>query len=306
MTFSESDTATANAAIESASAPDAMQTSGSLTLRHVLCLAGDVTVAGDEAREIARLKETEPEALYAECLRLLVGRRSVPAFAEVEWNTLLGHRQDLETKLGRPVGLQTAALDFFFDPRPQTPEMILVPLQVIQDLRQEARVDPTTGLFTAATFAWAFEHEVRRARRYRRHMVMLLLELDDMDTVQGRRGHEFADFARREVARLITENIRNTDTPARIETDAFAVLLHECKLSDGRALAERLRNTIAIQSFSPAEGHEGAHITASIAVVGYPESGDGVERLMSRARTLVAKAKENGKNRVETTSPLPL
>lgn len=306
MRLSESDTATANSAIESACAPEVMQTSGTLTLRHVLCLAGDLTAAGDEAHELERLREAEPEALFAECLRLLVGRRSVPDFAEVEWNTILGHRQELEAKLGRPVGLQTAALDFFFDPRPQAPEMILVPLQVIQDLRQEARVDPTTGLFTASTFAWAFEHEIRRARRYRRHMVMLLIELDDMESVHGRRGAEFTDFVRREVARLINENIRNTDTPARIETDAFAVLLHECKLSDGRTLAERLRTTIAIQSFSMSEGLEGAHVTASIAVVGYPESGDGADRLMNKARTLVTKAKEGGKNRVEAAAPSPL
>ena len=280
-----------------------MHTTGVLTLRHVLCLAGDVAPEGEEAHELERLTRHEPEALHAECLRLLVGRRSVPEFAEAEWKTLLDHRHELETRLGRPVGLQTAALDFFYDPRPQAPEMILVPLQVIQDLRQEARVDPTTGLFTPSTFSWAFEHEVRRARRYRRHMVMLLVDLDDMDAVHARRGPDFVDFVRREVAKLINENIRNTDTPARLESDTFAVLLHECKLSDGRTLAERLRCTIEIRSFSATAGDEGAHITASIAVVGYPESGDGADRLMNKARALVAKAKENGKNRVEAAAP---
>lgn len=274
-----------------------------LTLRHVLCLAGDVEPEGDEATDLERMQQRDSEALYAECLRLIVGRRSVAEFAEQEWRTLLSHRSDLEARLGRPVGLQTAALDFFCEARPHAPEMILVPLQIFQGLRQEARVDPTTGLFTASTFSWALDHEVRRARRYRRHMVMLLVEMDDIEALAARRGPEFADFVRREVASLINENIRNTDTPARIEPDTFAVLLHECKLGDGRVLAERLRSTIEQQTFSQVEGDEGAHVTASIAVVAYPESGDGADRLMTKARALIVRAHENGRNRVESAEP---
>ena len=72
-------------------------------------------------------------------------------------------------------------------------------------------------------------------------MVMLLLEIDDLEQISARRGQEYADFVLREVASLINENIRNTDTPARVDATCFAVLLHECKLTDGRILAERLR-----------------------------------------------------------------
>src|SRR5205085_2466297 len=127
-----------------------------------------------------------------------------------------------------PVALQTAAMDFFCDARPPTPEMVLVPADVFQSLRQEARVDATTGLFTPSTFAWALEHEVRRARRYHRHLVLVLIDIDDMTELSARRGAEYADFVLREVATLINANIRNTDTAARVEHDTFALLLHEC------------------------------------------------------------------------------
>ncbi|NDD27047.1 MAG: GGDEF domain-containing protein [Proteobacteria bacterium] len=269
-----------------------------ITLRHVLCLAGDTSPTGDEAQEMERLIETDTELLYAECLRLLVGRRSVPEFAEQEWKALLEHRRELEEKLERPMSLQAAAIDFFCEARPTTPEVIMVPIQVYQDLHQEARIDPTTGLFAPSTFSWALDHEVRRARRYRRHLVMLLLEIDDLEQISTRRGQEYADFVLREVASLINENIRNTDTPARVDATCFAVLLHECKLTDGRILAERLRATLEKRSFSLNETDEGAHVTATIAVVGYPDHGDGGDRLMTKARALVAQSRDSGRNRV--------
>lgn len=272
----------------------------SLTLRLVLCLAGDIERAEDEAATLNAMTSADPEALYAECLRLLVGRRSVAEFAEQEWNTLLAHRRDLEEKLERPVALQTAALDFFCDARPKAPEMMLVPAEVFDNLRSEARIDATTGLFTPNTFAWALEHEVQRARRYRRHIVLLLIEIDDMDVLKSRRGAEYSDFVLREVADLVNGGIRNTDTAARVDEETFAVLLHECKLQDGSNLAERMRATVETQSFSPHEGDEGAHLTVSIAVVGYPESGDGGDKLMGKARQLITKARDLGKNRVET------
>lgn len=271
----------------------------SLSLRMVFCLAGDATPNAAEGRVLEQLKETDGDGMYAECLRLLVGRRAMRDFAEQEWNTLLSHRSDLEQTLGRPVALQTAALDFFSEARPEKPDLVLMPADVFQRLYQEARVDPTTGLFTPNSFNWALEHEVRRARRYHRCIVLLLIDIDDMQQMIARRGDEYADFVLREVATLINHNIRNTDTAARLDNDTFGVLLHECKLSDGQKLAERMRAAIEHQTFSLWEGDEGAHLTASISLVGYPENGESAEKLMARARELLATAKTRGKNRVE-------
>jgi diguanylate cyclase (GGDEF)-like protein len=292
--------------LQGASVPvNGRESAREVSLRLVLGLAGDVSPTADELALTERLREEDSDSLHARCIETLVGRRPALDFAEQEWQALLAHRAELEAVLGRSVGLQAAALDFFFEARPGAPEVVLVPHEAFETMRQEARIDPTTGLFASATFAWALEHEVRRARRYHRHIVFIMVDVDDMQGLIARRGADYGDFTLREVAGLIARNIRNTDTAGRIEADVFGIILHECRLNDGRNLAERLRAAVESQSFSPTEGDEGAHITISVAVVGYPESGDGGDKLMARARALIARAKDEGRNRVEAAETPP-
>ncbi len=274
-----------------------------IDLRYALALADDMPLAEEEELQLEYMKTHLGDALYAQALHLVVGRRTTPEVARQEWDAVVAHRKTMEEALHRNVSLQTAALDYFHSARRTEPEVAIVPYSTLRQLLQDPHIDSTTGLFTPGSFRWSLEHELRRARRYSKSVTLVLLDLDDMDRVNHRRGHAFGDFVLKEVADLIHQNIRNTDTAARLETDLFAIILPECKVSDGRNLAERLRACVERQSFSLAKGDEGTHITASLGLAGYPRHGESPDALINVAHEGLWRAKQAGKNRVEVATP---
>jgi len=273
--------------------------SANLTLWQALGLAGDARLDSQDEIGLEVLKSNLGDVLYVEAISLLAGRRPQPPEARGEWESLLAHRAAMEQKLGRQVGVQAAALDRFYPARPEGPQIISVPFNTFEAILRDSRVDPITGLSTRGSFGWALDHEIRRARRYRKNVSLVLIDLDDTGDLNQRKGQVFADFVLRETAGLIRRSIRATDTAARLDEDIFGVILPECKVSDARNQGERIRSLIENQSFAMFEGDDGAHITASIGIAGYPRNANDAESVMAAARETLFRAKEMGKNRVE-------
>lgn len=164
-----------------------------------------------------------------------------------------------------------------------------------------AVTDPLTGL---------------RNRRYvRRHLdavlrnagaAVLLLDVDHFKAVNDTHGHAIGDVALREVADRIRGHLRSADVVARYGGEEFLVVMTGAVTEDGRLVAERLRQ--AVGGTPVVVGGVSLAITASVGVAadGAGSSGD---ELISAADRALYRAKNSGRNRVETSAatvrPLP-
>jgi diguanylate cyclase (GGDEF)-like protein len=92
------------------------------------------------------------------------------------------------------------------------------------------------------------EREFARARRYRRPLSLLYLDLDGFKAVNDRFGHMFGDEILRGVAKSMQAVLRSTDLLARIGGDEFAVLLPETNLEGGQKVANKLRKALVAYS----------------------------------------------------------
>ena len=157
----------------------------------------------------------------------------------VHWEKILARRNELAEKLGRPVSLRTAAVDYFGELQ-LLRNPILLQYEELQKLRHSAATDPLTGLNNRRMFEEYLAREINRSRRYGTSFALLFLDLRNFKSVNDTCGHATGDEILRSVARASVETIRGSDIPCRIGGDEFAILLPQAERSSAEALAERI------------------------------------------------------------------
>jgi diguanylate cyclase (GGDEF)-like protein len=156
-------------------------------------------------------------------------------------------------------------------------------------------VDSLTGLFNRSFFFTALERELARGDRSGRAFCLVMLDLDDLKTINDRSGHHAGDQVLRGVADIIRSRIRKIDVAARYGGDEFVILLPETDPTGGWVFAEKLRQMVAEQQGTP--GQESAP-TISTGVVAYPADGRTADALVISADRAMYTSKRGGKNRV--------
>jgi diguanylate cyclase (GGDEF)-like protein len=103
-------------------------------------------------------------------------------------------------------------------------------------LERNAFVDPVTGIANGPAFAGLLERELDRARRYKRPLALLML---DVGIARGRLpGLQEQDL--RDVTAAIRERLRKGDIVARLETRRFAVICPEATAASAQTLRRAL------------------------------------------------------------------
>ncbi len=174
----------------------------------------------------------------------------------------------------------------------------LVTARLRSELERErdlARTDQVTGAPNRHRFVEAAEAELSRARRYQRTFAVAYVDVDDFKQLNDRQGHDAGDAALRRTAEVIAANLRGPDVYARIGGDEFAVLLPETGAEAAREVADRIRGKLL-----EAAGEAGWPITFSMGVAGFTKPPVNAEALLRVADELMYKAKQAGKNRIES------
>jgi diguanylate cyclase (GGDEF)-like protein len=169
-------------------------------------------------------------------------------------------------------------------------------LEAQKVLQRQALTDELTGLPNRRLFSDRLNQTLESAKREKRIVGLLYLDLDGFKLVNDSLGHRIGDVLLAEVAVRLKARIRTSDTLARLGGDEFAVLLtgiHSREDSD--KVAEALLGQLS-QKFE-IEGHE-IRISASIGISVYPENGKDANELLQQADSAMYAAKRSGKSRM--------
>ncbi|MDP9397648.1 MAG: GGDEF domain-containing protein [Actinomycetota bacterium] len=137
-------------------------------------------------------------------------------------------------------------------------------------LTAAARTDAKTGLLNAATWEREAAGELERARRSRRSLAVLLLDIDRFKAVNDRYGHLYGDQVLRALADVLRGQLREGDLLGRFGGEEFAVLLPGADKQEALRSAERLRSRVA-EMVVPLEGAAAPRVTVSIGVAVTPD-----------------------------------
>jgi diguanylate cyclase (GGDEF)-like protein len=163
-------------------------------------------------------------------------------------------------------------------------------------------VDSLTGLYNRTFFFSALEREIARGDRSGRAFCLVMLDLDDLKTINDRYGHVAGDQVLRAVADVVRNGVRKIDVAARYGGDEFVALLPETDPTGGWVLAEKIRLTVAEQGVAGVEPTP----TVSIGVVSYPADGRSADALLVSADRAMYASKRGGKNRVARAAAEPM
>jgi len=108
-------------------------------------------------------------------------------------------------------------------------------------LRHLATTDELTALNNRRFFLERWREEVARAKRYKRELSCLILDINGFKRINDRMGHPAGDQALQQVAAELQRQLRRTDVLARFGGDEFIVALPETTLDQALAVAEKLR-----------------------------------------------------------------
>jgi diguanylate cyclase (GGDEF)-like protein len=150
------------------------------------------------------------------------------------------------------------------------------------EAESNALTDPLTGLPNARYLALRFEEEAARARRTDRAFQVVMLDLDEFKNVNDTYGHKAGDKMLREVAHLISGQLREYDFLARYGGDEFVALVQEVVGAQVEDLCLRIES--AVSKFSMAVGkNRFARVGISVGTATFGVDGETLDQLVVAA-----------------------
>ncbi len=240
-------------------------------------------------------------AFLQKFLQSLVGRGVSEEESIIHWEGIRSRQSQWAEKLGHPVTLRTAALDYF-EELDILRNPVLLEYRGTQETALNAATDPLTGLNNRRMFEEYLDQEIDRSTRYGFPFSLLLFDLHKFKSVNDTYGHAAGDEILRSAARASLETIRGSDIPCRTGGDEFAILLPQAERPGSEVLAERIARKFEEYARSLAPG---APVGIDYGIAIFPEEGHDVTSLCAAAdRGLYAsKQKAHGPSAGHTAPP---
>jgi len=112
--------------------------------------------------------------------------------------------------------------------------------RLFKEIQRMALTDQLTGLYNRRKLMENLEFEIRRIQRYIHPLSIIMIDLDNLKTINDTYGHAAGDDVLQLVAKSIQSHIRKVDLPARLGGDEFIILLPEAKLDMAALVARRV------------------------------------------------------------------
>jgi diguanylate cyclase (GGDEF)-like protein/PAS domain S-box-containing protein len=167
-------------------------------------------------------------------------------------------------------------------------------------LTYQASHDALTDLINRREFERRLGRLLLQAEQHPGDHVLCYLDLDQFKIINDSCGHVAGDELLRQIASLLTGQIRSRDTLARLGGDEFAVLMEHCPLGRAGILADHIRE--AIEGFRFQWHERRFSLGVSIGLVPL-QGGASIEEALNLADSACYAAKEKGRNRIHIYHP---
>lgn len=172
------------------------------------------------------------------------------------------------------------------------------------ELEKMANRDPLTGLGNRRRLDDALDKLWPEAEAHGESVALLMLDIDSFKAFNDRYGHLAGDTCLQRVSAVVTSELRGPqDIAARFGGEELVIVLAGMDLSEGVAVAERIRKAVAAVGI-PHEASASGIVTASIGVTAGVASHElAPHTFLAAADVALYAAKRNGRNQV--WPPLP-
>jgi len=168
--------------------------------------------------------------------------------------------------------------------------------RLLKTLQEEATTDELTGLINRRRFMELAENELKRALRFHHPLAIALLDIDRFKHINDVYGHAAGDKALIAIARILREEIRETDVAARLGGDELILILPETTAAGAFDVLERCRSVVAAQEIPITD--KSISLTMSVGIASLKSNQETLSVLMERADRALYQAKHAGRDQV--------
>ncbi|WP_295994876.1 EAL domain-containing protein [Rugamonas sp.] len=165
-----------------------------------------------------------------------------------------------------------------------------------KQLSWQATHDTLTGLINRREFEACIAAALHSAKHDGHVHALLYMDLDQFKVVNDTCGHSAGDLLLQLLAKMLQQQLRDSDILARLGGDELGVLLPHCPPEQALRIADDLRQ--AIKNFRFVWEHNSFELGASIGMVDINDSSKSTTELLIAADQACYQAKEGGRNRV--------
>ena len=169
-------------------------------------------------------------------------------------------------------------------------------IRLYEQVESLAVTDALTGISVRRHVLERAEEELLRSQRHGLACTLLMVDLDLFKEKNDTYGHLVGDVVLKDVARLLSRNLREIDLMGRYGGEEFIILLIETEAEQAMPIAQRLRQLVEVHPIRAYD--ELLTQTISIGVAAFPKDAQSLHLLIERADQALYAAKRSGRNRV--------
>ena len=167
---------------------------------------------------------------------------------------------------------------------------LLIYFDDVTSYKIESFIDELTQVYNRK-----YLNEILKELIKRKKLCLIELDIDHFKKVNDTYGHPFGDEVLKKIASILKSKLRKNDLIIRMGGEEFLIILDNDEIDNALMIAEKLRKAIEEEDF------EKTKVTSSFGVCcGDINSKDDFEKLYSLVDEALYKAKQNGRNRVES------
>ncbi|MBN2041481.1 MAG: sensor domain-containing diguanylate cyclase [Spirochaetes bacterium] len=165
------------------------------------------------------------------------------------------------------------------------------------ELYNMANTDGMTKLYTNKYFRERLSEEWERSIRYKHHLSLVMLDIDDFKNFNDTYGHQAGDRVIKEVAKIVKSGFRSIDIPCRYGGEEFTIVLPETSLQEALIVVERIREKIEQMSIEYNDSYLKSTVSGGIASIPDITTKDH-EEFIDMADKALYHSKNTGKNKI--------
>jgi diguanylate cyclase (GGDEF)-like protein len=160
--------------------------------------------------------------------------------------------------------------------------------------------DPLTDLYNRRKLEEVIESEAIRASEFNRDLSLVMIDVDNLKTVNDTFGHNIGDWVLIQVAETIKNVFRKSDIASRYGGDEFMVLLPETKALEAISLSKKILESL------PNSTDEKPEIEVCIGIAEWTSTFKGYSDLIEAVDKALYKAKNTKGRRISIDDTKPL